>query len=223
MTMRNGCGLLAAAFVMLAAVRSDAQMRTAPASQPPDRGYIVFVAQSAFGNVTSQSYGVEAGGSVGHGVLIFGEFGNIRNIATSQISAAAQLIAGALSQVQSGAVTYTVKQPVTFFGGGVRFSMPVESRVRPYVLGGYGVAKVKNDAAFQLGGVDASSTLPQYVTLGSDLTGEVTKPMLTLGGGVVWPAYKSLILDFGYRFGRIFTDNQATNTNRAGLGIGIRF
>jgi opacity protein-like surface antigen len=219
---RIGTARLAAALVLLTAARSNAQMRTAPASRQEDRGYIEFVAQSAFGNVTSQCYGVEAGGSVGHGVQIFGEFGNIRNIATPEISAAAQQIAGALSQVQSAAVTYNVKQPVTFFGGGVRFSIPTQSGVRPYVLGGYGVAKVKNDVTFQLGGTDATSTLPQYVTLGSDLTGDVSKPMLTLGGGVVWPAWKSLILDFGYRYGRIFME-KATTTNRAGLGIGVRF
>src|SRR4030095_12781867 len=117
------------------------------------------VGQSAFGNVTSQSYGVEAGGTVRPNLQIFGEFGNVRNVASAAISDAAQLIAGALSQVQPAAVSFTVKQPATFFGGGVRYLIPTESSVRPYVLGGYGVAKVKKEWGFRLGGEARTHTL----------------------------------------------------------------
>jgi opacity protein-like surface antigen len=212
----------AATIAVLSLTGSAASAQSARADE--DHGYVVAVGQSAFGNVTSQSYGVEAGGTVWKDLQIFGEVGNVRNVATAEISAAAQLIAGALAQVQTTAVGYSVKQPVTFFGGGVRYAARLDqSPLRPYVLGGYGVARVKNDVAFQLGGADATSTLSQYVTIGSDLSGEVTKPMLTLGGGVVWPAWQSLIVDFGYRFGRIFTDPKAITVNRAGIGIGVRF
>jgi opacity protein-like surface antigen len=220
--MRIGIGVLTAVAFVAAASDVRAQARTAITTD--DHGYIEVVAQSAFGNVTSQSYGIEAGGTVARNIQIFGELGNIRNVATPEISASAQTIAAALALVQSAAVSYSVKQPVTFFGGGVKYLIPLEqSSVRPYVLGGFGVAKVNNDVAFQLGGTDASSTLAQYVTIGSDLSGDVTKPMLTLGGGVVWPAWQRLILDFNYRFGRISTDTTAITVSRAGLGIGVRF
>lgn len=63
----------------------------------------------------------------------------------------------------------------------------------------------------------------QYVTLGSDLSGTSTKPMLTLGGGAVWPAWQSLIVDFQYRWGRIFAEDAGITTNRAGVGLGVRF
>ena len=46
--------------------------------------------------------------------------------------------------------------------------------------------------------------------------------MMSLGGGVVWPAYQRLIVDFQYRFGRVYTD-PGQNINRAGAGIGVRF
>jgi hypothetical protein len=217
--------LVATTILALAgASEARAQARGAATTAADDHGYIEVVAQSAFGNVTSQSYGVEAGGTVAKNVQVFGELGNIRNVATPDISASAQTVAAALTLVQSAAVTFSVKQPVTFFGGGVKYLIPIEqSSVRPYVLGGFGVARVKNDVAFQFGGVDASSSLAQYVTIGSDLSGEVTKPMLTLGGGVVWPAWQRLILDFNYRFGRIFTDTQSTTVSRVGLGVGVRF
>ena len=52
------------------------------------------------------------------------------------------------------------------------------------------------------------------VTIGSDLSGDVTKPMLMLGGGVVWPAWQRLVIDFRYRYGRIFTESQAITVSR---------
>jgi opacity protein-like surface antigen len=218
--------ILAVAAIAWLAGASEvrAQARSTAPSSTEDHGYIEVVGQSAFGNVTSQSYGVEVGGTVARNVQVFGELGNIRNVATAEISQSAQTIAAALTLVQPAAVTYSVKQPVLFFGGGVKLLFPLEqSKVRPYVLGGFGVARVKNDVAFQFGGTDATTSLAQYVTIGTDLSGEVTKPMLTLGGGVVWPAWQRLIIDFNYRFGRIFTDTQATNVSRAGLGIGVSF
>jgi opacity protein-like surface antigen len=216
-----------AAIVLTIGHRAHAQTRSST-PDPEDRGYVEALAHSAFGNVTSQSYGVEAGGTVwrsaqGHDLQIFGEFGNVRDVTTPEISAAAQLVAGALSQVQSSAVTYSVKQPVTFFGGGLRYLVKLpQAPVRPYVVGGFGLAQVKNDVVFQLGGVDATTALSQFVTIGTDLSGSETKSMLTLGGGVVWPAWERLIVDFRYRYGRIFTDTPIT-VSRAGIGIGVRF
>jgi hypothetical protein len=61
------------------------------------------------------------------------------------------------------------------------------------------------------------------VQLGTDLSGSVTKPMLSLGGGVTWPVWRQLILDFQYRYGRIFADDQAIVAQRAGVGLGIMF
>jgi opacity protein-like surface antigen len=47
--------------------------------------------------------------------------------------------------------------------------------------------------------------------------------MLTLGGGATWQIWQTLMLDFQYRFGRIFADEQGITTNRAGVGFGVRF
>jgi opacity protein-like surface antigen len=66
--------------------------------------------------------------------------------------------------------------------------------------------------------------LAQYgVQLGSDLSGSFTKPMLVLGGGALWLAWQRLVVDFQYRYGRIYADDGGINLNRAGVGIGVRF
>jgi opacity protein-like surface antigen len=211
---------LVLALVLIAA----ADMARAQSAAPDvNRGYIEGVAQSAFGNVTSQSYGGEVGATVATNLQVFAEAGQIRNVATPEIGASAQRIASALTELQPAAVTYSVKQPVTFAVGGVRYVIPSTSLLKPYVLGGFGAARVTNDVKFLIGGADATSTLSQFVTVGSDLSGEFTKPMLTLGGGVMWPAWQQLVFDFQYRFGRIFAEDQGITANRAGVGIGVRF
>jgi hypothetical protein len=76
---------------------------------------------------------------------------------------------------------------------------------------------------FTVGGTDVTTNLQQYgAVLGTDLSGSFTKPMLTLGAGIAYPVGR-LVLDFQYRFGRIFAEDEAINVNRAGIGIGVRF
>jgi hypothetical protein len=120
---------------------------------------------------------------------VFVEGGGIRDVATPETGAAAQSIAGSLSQTQSN-VTYTVRQPVTFGVGGVKFEVPTSSVVRPYVLGGFGIANVRQDVSFAVGGTDVTSSLQRQfgVTLGTDLSGSFTKPIVVVVGGAMFSA-----------------------------------
>ena len=52
-------------------------------TQAPSKGYVEVVAQSAFGNVTSQSFGGELGITVVPGVQVFVEAGQVNNVARS--------------------------------------------------------------------------------------------------------------------------------------------
>jgi opacity protein-like surface antigen len=202
---------------------ASAQAPTPAPAQAPGKGYVEVVAQSAFGNVTSQSFGGEFGITVLPGVQLFVEAGQVNNVATAEIGAAAAKIAGYLSQTQAN-VGYTVKQPATFGAAGVKLNIPVSGRLQPYIMAGGGVAKVKQDVRFSVGGTDVTSNLTPYnVVLGTDLSGTFTKPMAVVGIGVMWPAWQRLVLDFQYRYGRIFADGQAINVSRAGLGFGVRF
>ena len=195
-----------------------------PPNSTPIKGYVEAVAQSAFSNVTSQAYGGEFGFAVSPKLLVFVEAGQVRNVATAGISAAAQSVASALTQIQSAAVTYTVKQPATLVAGGAKYLFPISgSKAMPYVLAGAGAAKVTNDVKFQLGGVDAPTALAQFVSIGGDLSGDFTKPMMTLGVGVAWLAWRQLLVDFQYRYGAIFAEGERINVNRAGIGLGVAF
>ncbi len=209
-------------FVLLASLA----LGGVASAQSADKGYIEGVAQSAISNVTSQSFGVEGGFTIVPSVQIYAELGQVANVATDDISASAQKIAGVISQTQSN-VGYNVKEPVTFFVVGGKYLVPMDGKVQPYVMGGFGVAKVTQDVSFSVSGTDVTSNLalPQYgsVQLGSDLSGTFTKPMLSVGGGVMWSAWKQLVVDIQYRYGHIYAPDSGININRIGVGIGIRF
>jgi opacity protein-like surface antigen len=223
MSMRSVLFALTIGAVAISGVAS-AQTSSRSGSNEPGKGYVEGVAQAAFGNVTSQSYGAEIGVTVWQNVQVFVEGGMIRDVASAEIGTAAQKIAGFLTQSQTGAVSYSVKQPVTFGVAGIRNVVPVDSIVQPYIMAGFGMAKVKQDAKFSVGGTDATANLQSLgVTLGSDLSGTFTKPMLSIGGGVTWPVWQQIVVDFQFRYGQIFAEGQAINTTRAGLGLGVRF
>ena len=221
--MRSFVILLGAALV-LGSLGGVAHAQSAsPAPPAASKGYVEAVAQSAFGNVTSQSFGAEAGFAIKPALQIFVDAGMVRDAAPSTLGPAALLIAGYLSQTQSN-VTFRGKVPVTFGVAGVRYRFKTSSKIEPYVLAGGGMAQVKKDVTFSVNGTDVTSGLEPFgVRLGTDLSGTETKPMLSIGVGAVWPAWQKLIIDFQYRYGRVFTEDEGLNVSRAGVGIGVRF
>jgi opacity protein-like surface antigen len=216
--------VLVVSGVMLGGV-AEAQTASGGGAGPdPGDFYVEGIAQSAFGNVTSQSYGAEAGFTIATDLQVFVEAGRIRDVATSDLGLNAQTIAGALTQTQNNSVSYTSKEPVSFGVGGLKYLIPVASKLQPYVMGGFGVARYTKDVRFLVGGTDVTGSLAQYgVVLGSDLSGAFTRPMLLLGAGVAWSVHQRLVVDFQYRYDRIFADNQGINVNRVGVGVGVRF
>lgn len=210
--------------MIVALFGSRAFAQTAPAPATPENGYISVDLQSAFGNVTSQSYGVEGGVTIRPNLMIFGEFGQTRNVAPVELSTAAQRFAGGLSQVASN-VGFTVKAPVTFGVGGVKLQFPLQgSRAMPYVLAGAGLANVTYDTTFTVGGTDVTTNLAQFgAVLGTDISGSFTKPMFVFGGGFAIPVWQQVVVDLQFRFGRIMAEDQGINVTRLGLGLGYRF
>ncbi len=212
---------MAAVLGVLATSGAAYAQSAAPA---PSRGYIEAVAQSAFGNVTSQSYGGEIGLVIKPNLSVFLDAGQVRNVSPASVGTNAGIIAGYIAQTTTN-VAYNVKEPTTFGALGIRYALPIGAgSVEPYVLAGGGMARVTRNVTFMVGGSDVTNAMGQYgVVLGSDLAGSETKGMLTIGGGVAWPVWQRLVVDFQYRYGRGFTSDQGLNINRAGAGIGFRF
>ena len=193
-----------------------AQTTAAPPSSSTQKGYVEAVAQAAFGNVTSQSFGGEFGFNLQPSLQIFAEGGFVHDTAPASLGASAQQIGVGIANV-AGSADYTVKQPVTFGAAGLKYIVPTGNKYQPYAMLGGGAAQVKRDVTFTTSGGDIN----QFVTVGTDLSGTETKGMVTAGVGVAVPL-GVLIIDLQYRYGRVFTSD-GLNINRAGIGIGVRF
>lgn len=194
-----------------------AHAQAGPASGPT-KGYVEAVAQSAFGNVTSQSFGGELGVTVRPQIQVFAEGGVVRDASPASLGTRAQSVAVGIAAV-AGSADFHVKQPVTFGIGGLKYIIPTASRVQPYVLAGGGAARVKRDVTFST----PAGSVTQFATIGTDLSGSETKGMASIGAGVAVPVWNALVVDLQYRYGRVFTSGEGLNINRAGVGVGIRF
>ena len=101
-------------------------------------------------------------------------------------------------------------------------------RVRPYVLGGVGIAQVTTEVEFAVNGtvIDPAT---RGVQLGGDLSGRHNKTIVIFGFGVNVPFKTRFFADLGYRYGQIlaktenFETDKAIPTQRVVLGAGIRF
>ncbi len=207
--MRALFGVLVTSIALGGVARAQGAAPAAPATTP-DKGYIEVVGQSATGNVTSQSFGVEAGVTIRPRLHVFVEAGRTNDVSPQALGTAAQRIAGSLAQTLSS-VAFTVKEPATFVAAGIRYSLlpPGDSRIQPYVMGGYGLARLQKNVRFSVGGTDVTDNLqqaPYYVTLGTDLTGSSSSGMLVAGGGVAVPVLSHLLFDLQFRLGHILRE-----------------
>jgi opacity protein-like surface antigen len=210
-------------MLLVGALTLDGVAHAQSAGSSSGDTYVEGVAQSAFGNVTSQSFGIEAGVRIGSDSEVFGEFGRVADVATTEIGAHAQLVANELAQLQSN-VSFSVAEPVRFFAAGIKYGVPTSWTLKPYVLAGFGLATVKQDVAFRVGNSDVTSTLSQFgIALGGDLSGSFTRPMVVVGAGAMYPIHGSFFADFQFRYNRIFAPGSAIPIGRAGLGLGFRF
>lgn len=150
------------------------------------------------------------------------EGGWLSDTATSERKAAGALISGYLQATQGRTTVAKVKTPTLFLTINGRWVFGNERRLRPYIVGGIGGARVKINSEFTLDGVDVSDSLAQYgVTLGGDLTGRSSHAAITIGAGLLVP-YSRWYVDAGYRLTTI-TGDGSVNVNRLNIGLGVRF
>ena len=83
--MKSVLALMVSAIVLGGVARAQTTAGGAGGAAEPGTGYVEVIAQSAFSNVTSQSYGAEAGYTIATGVQVFLEGGRIRDVATADL------------------------------------------------------------------------------------------------------------------------------------------
>jgi opacity protein-like surface antigen len=130
-------------------------------------------------------------------------------------------------------VTGVARVPAWYSMGGLRYSVPLASRLSPYVFGGLGFARLTPSATFTYtsGTLVGAAIAP---TPGDDVTaqivslGDFTQPpastafMFSVGGGVAAPIAPHLVADVGYRVSRVSADTPVS-AQSVTFGVGYRF
>ena len=191
-------------------------------SVPAEKMYGEFNFGPTLGHQSSGFLGGDFGFRVMPGLDIVAEVSHMANVGTSDLDNRATIIANAIGGTSSSAFK------VTEFAAGARYRIPIASKFEPYVLAEFGVANVKTEVAFAVNGqpIDPASV---GVQLGADLSGTLNKPIFVIGFGVNRTFKSRYFADLGYRFGEIFPDKDAFETDsgiptqRIIFGVGVRF
>ena len=219
-------------------VTTIALLTAAPSWAQTERGYITGVGGlTTSPDATSGDVLAEAGIRIAPHLLVFGDLGEFHNLQPSDVQPAVNSTTALLSANQGLNVLGTARTPAWYSLGGLRYEIPKQYHVFPYVLGGAGVARLMPTGQFTY----ASGPVPDGSSpaLGADVTsqlvtaGDFTAPpdttafMFTLGGGVEFPVAAHWAVDAGYRFSRIAADTPLSasplTTNGMTFGIGYRF
>lgn len=183
--------------------------------------------ESTTGDVTA-----EVGVRIAPRLLVFGNFGQFHNLQPSDILPTVETTTTFLSAGPGLNVTAVARVPAWYSLGGLRYEMPLQGHLSPYVLGGIGFARLTPTAEFTY----TSGPLPDGSTpaVGVDVTtelesaGDFTLPaasnalMYTLGGGVGIPVSHHWTVDAGYRFSHVNAD-APVNVQGATFGFEYRF
>jgi len=81
-------------------------------------------------------------------LLVFGELGQFHNLQPSDVVPAVDSTTSLLSASQGLNVVGVARVPAWFSVGGLRYEVPIQSHLSPYVLGGVGVARLDPTAQF---------------------------------------------------------------------------
>jgi opacity protein-like surface antigen len=174
----------------------------------------------------------EVGVRIAPHLSVFGNLGQFHNLQPSQVQPAVDAVVATLAD-GGLSVTGVARVPAWYSMGGLRWTVPMNNRVSPYVFGGLGFARLTPSAKFTY----SSGTLVGAVTpptSGDDVTsqieslGDFTQPaastafMFSLGGGVEVPIVPHFAATAGYRLSRVSADTPL-NAHSVTFGVGYRF
>ena len=194
----------------------------ATTARAQEHGMAIGEAGVSFGSETGGTFGGTFGGG-GAPLQGIGEVGYFTNVTPKGIQDAADLIALLVSS-PGALVGVDVTAPAFYALGGVRGIVATSGAAKPYVQGGAGFARINAKLDFILNGSNINSLLiaSGFVTK-SDLEESGTNGLVSFGGGVQVAVGSRGVVDIGYRYYRIFTDDPAINVNRVFAGFGVRF
>jgi len=208
-------------------------LTSAPSWAQTERAYVTGTGGLAkTPDATSGDVLGEAGVRIAPHLLVFGDLGHFHNLQPFGVQEDVDNAATTLASTDGLDVIGTGRVPAWYSIGGLRYDVFNARRATPYLLGGFGFARLTPNARFTF----SSGTLPDGSTpaVGDDVTAQVvstgffttppasTAAMTTLGGGVDVQLARHWTVDAGYRFSRVQAD-VPLNAQSTTFGFGYRF
>jgi hypothetical protein len=151
-------------------------LTAAPSMAQTERGYVSGTAGFATDHDgTSGDVVGEAGVRLAPHLLLFGNVGRFHNLQPSAVQPAVDSAVAAVTSIDNPVTLQgDPRVPAWYSTAGLRFDLPVHSRVTPYILGGAGFAHVTPAATFSL----TAGVLPDSTSIAGD---DVTSQVIALG------------------------------------------
>jgi hypothetical protein len=178
------------------------------------------------GAVFSGTFGVNAE-KVHKGLTVLGEFGRMTNIIPSKVADQVEVTAANVATSLGGGKASSSSKATANYGlGGVRYRFRDVSGAQTFGEFGVGVANVHSTVTARIIGsstVPGNSSIASQVTTPFTLATPETKPMASIGGGIVLAVTKRTAVEMGCRYLHIFTQGPAVNAAKIFGGFRLAF
>jgi hypothetical protein len=188
-------------------------------SGPRTGGYVAGIGGMTFGTESDTLFGGEVGVETSRNITIYGTMGRMQNVAPNYVNNEIDVINADLTASTGEVWNFKAKAPTLFGIGGVKYRVPTNSSVRPYVLGGAGFGSINIKVTEPHFGDVTDALIAEGSFTQSDF--KATKFLVEMGGGLEIPV-GPMYVDTGYRFGK-FVGVEDANVSRAYAGVGYRF
>lgn len=155
---------------------------------------------------------------------IHGEFGRLNNILPKSVADQVEVVAALAANTLGGKHSASTSASANYGMIGIRHAMRDFSGANTFIEVGVGMANVKSkvDAVIR-GSAAIQGSISNLVSTPFTKATPETKPMASVGGGVILGINKKMAVEVGARFLRIFTDATAINAGNIFGGFRIGF
>ena len=180
--------------------------------RPAFRNHVVGRSGVTFGTATAALAGVEVSGDVLPVLQVYGAFDWHQDVIPKDLRNLVSLLGNALG------VPFELKYPTYVAIGGVKAIAP-DMAVRPYAVGGFGVAHTAGKILVD--GEDQTALIVEVGGLSRSII-TYTKPIMEAGGGIVIPAGRAYF-DVGYRFRKAFDVGYSVHVSGVYFAAGFSY
>lgn len=155
---------------------------------------------------------------------IHGEFGRLMNILPKSVLEEVEINAAAVAFSRGGKHSSDASASASYGMVGIRQALRDVSGANTFVEIGVGMAQVKSEISAAIRGSAAlQGDISNLVTTPFTTATPETKPIVSIGGGLILGISRTMAVEMGARYQRIFTSDRAINMGNIFGGFRVGF